>query len=169
MYLYPKPDYKDEKRVTVKLQKYWDYIRKDIPFASERSIQPSEMESIWENCFIVKADNSCKKEDYQFKYLGQNIIKAYGEDLTGKTLAKIVATEASHLADKYELVLARKRPVANEGELHISKTAVMKYRQILLPLGDDGVNITAILGGMSYKIVENEKKQPFFLRFRGKK
>ncbi len=156
-----------EKRITIRLKKYWDFLCNERPFPKENEVNPKDLEDIWSNCFIVKANNSFKKEDYQYKYLGTNIIKAYGADFTGRKVTAIAAPEAGHLAEAYEHVLAYKRPVTDEGEIHISKNETVKYRQILLPLGDDGVNITAILGGMSYKVVKNEKR-PFFLRFTGK-
>jgi len=161
------PNFGAEMRITTRLKKYWDFLRGDKFFPSEKDIKPQEIESIWNNCFVVKADNSCRKEDYRYKHPGKDIIKAYGSDLTGLTVDSIASVEASHLADKYELVLARKTFVMHEDEFNTPNNEILKYRQILLPLGEDGVNITAILGGMSYKIVPQEKKS-FFSRFSGK-
>ena len=155
-------------RITTRLKHYWDIARGDKFFPSEKDIKPSEIQEIWHNCFIVKADNSCKKEDYVYKHLGHNIIKAYGSDLTGLAVHAIANVEASHLADKYELVLARKTFVMHEDELNLPGNEILKYRQILLPLGNNGINITAILGGMSYKIEKKEKRLKFPL-FSGKK
>lgn len=157
-----------EKRITIRLKQYWDLLREERAFPSEKEINQEDIQSIWDNCFIVKADNSCKKEDYQYKYLGTNIIIASGEDLTGRKVCALNAPEAGHLANKYEKVLATKRPVIDEGSITLSKREVVQYRQILLPLGDDGINITSILGGMSYRIIKSEKR-PFFLRFGSKK
>lgn len=151
-----------EKRITKRLRKYWDILREERQFPSESDINPSDIVDIWGNCFIVKADNNCKREDYKYKYIGENIIKAYGADLTGFDVGKMAAPEADHLAAEYEHVLAYKRPVVDEGEIHLNKDTLVKYRQILLPIGDDGVNITAILGGMSYKIEKSKKKSLLF-------
>lgn len=163
-------EFRPEKRITAILKKYWDDLLNGRRFPAENEVKSSDLADIWDNCFIVKADNSSKKDDYQYTYLGQNIIKAYGKDLTGLNIksSTLAAPEASHLANEYERVLALKRPVMDTGEMNISKDEVLKYRQILLPLGDDGVNITAILGGMSYKVDKREKRF-FFLRFGSKK
>lgn len=157
-----------EKRITIRLKKYWDLLRDDRNFPAEREISSKDIKNMWDNCFIVKADNSCKKEDYKYKYLGSNIIKISGSDLTGLKINSLKAPEAGHLANQYEKVLATKLPVFDDGTITLSKEEVIKYRQILLPLGDDGVNITSILGGMSYRIMKSEKR-PFFLRFGSKK
>ena len=113
-------------------------------------------------CLINK-----NNEDYKYKYLGTNIIKAYGEDLTGLNVNRMAAPEAGHLAEKYETVLALKRPVIDEGEITLSKIEVIKYRQILLPFGDDGINISSIFGGMSYKVEKGDAKKSFFSFFKG--
>lgn len=162
------PGLESEKRITIRLKKYWDFHREDRSFPSEKEVNSKDLQDVWDNCFIVKADNSCKKEDYKYKYIGPNIIKISGGDLTGCKVNTLKALEAEHLSNQYERVLATKRPVLDEGLITLSKKEVFKYRQILLPLGDDGVNITSILGGMSYRIVKSEKR-PFFLRFGSKK
>jgi hypothetical protein len=149
-----KGDGPTDKRITVVLRKYWDYLREERAFPSEREINPAEIEYIWDNCFIVEAHNNSRKEDYIYKYIGRKIIDAYGEDLTGMAVGKMVAPEAGHLADEYEKVLGIKRPVFDEGTLKAPNNGVIKYRQILLPLGENGIKITAILGGMSYKVFD---------------
>ena len=153
-----------ERRITTIMKKYWNFLRKERSFPAEREINPKDISQIWDNCFIVQADNFCRKEDYKYKYLGQNIVRACGSDLTGLNVSNIATTEASRLADKYEQVLASKMPVIDEGEIKISGKEIIKYRQILLPVGDGGVNITAIFGGMSYKIVRLSRTS-VFLRF----
>jgi len=70
------------------------------------------------------------------------------------TIEKMHAPEAVHLAEKYEKVLATKLPVYDSGELHLENGKTVLYRQILLPLGENGITITAILGGISYKIAD---------------
>jgi hypothetical protein len=141
-----------DKRITVILKKYWDYLREGAAFPSEREIQPEAIAQIWDNCFIVEANNSSRKEDYVYKYIGKNIINAYGEDLTGLTVDKMVSPDVGHLAEEYEKVLARKGPVTDEWEFKSADKRLIKYRQILLPLGENGVTITSIIGGMSYKV-----------------
>lgn len=160
-------EFRVEKRITVILKQHWDGLLNERRFPAENDINKEALGEVWRNCFIVEASNASRKEDYKYKYLGENIIKAYGRDLTGLNI-KLATPEASHLAREYERVLALKRPVIDTGEINISKDEVIKYRQILLPLGDDGVNINAIWGGMSYKVDKREKRF-FFFSFGSKK
>jgi len=140
------------RRLTRILQEYWNTLRGDLSFPSEKDVQPKFIRSIWENCFVVEANNASRREDYKYKYLGKNIIAAYGQDLTGLAHNALISAEASLLADEFEKILAFKRPVFSEGMLHNQHKQEVRYRQVLLPLGENGIHITAILGGMSYKI-----------------
>jgi len=144
---------KSSRRITTILKGYWEYIKDDKSFPSMSDVHKSEIPEIWENCFLVKADNTCiSPDDYQYILMGENVKKAFGEDLTGMTIEKMHAPEAVHLAEKYEKVLATKLPVYDSGELHLENGKTVLYRQILLPLGENGISIDAILGGISYKI-----------------
>lgn len=144
---------RSSRRITSVLKNYWEYVKDDRSFPSISEVQKHDIKNIWDNCFMVKADNSCMSpDDYQYIYLGENVKKAFGEDLTGMTIEKMHAPEVVHLAEKYEKVLATKLPVYDSGELHLENGKTVLYRQILLPLGENGITITSILGGISYKI-----------------
>lgn len=151
-----------EKRFTHKLRKYWDFLRYERSFPPEKDINPLDIVEIWLNCFILKANNSCSSDNFEFKYFGSNLIDVFGRDMTGFKTGQIELEEAGYFIDKYERVLATKRPINDEGQIEISEYKTLKYRQILLPLGDDEVNISAILGGMSYKIFDRKKRFTLF-------
>jgi hypothetical protein len=144
---------KSSRRITSILKDYWEYIKEQRSFPSLSEINKEEISEIWSNCFIVKADNSCySPDDYEYVSLGDNVKKAFGEDLTGMTIEQMQLPEAKHLAEKYEKVLATKLPVYDAGELSLENDQSVLYRQILLPLGENGITIKAIIGAMSYKI-----------------
>ena len=144
---------KKSRRITTILKDYWEYTKHTRPFPTAGEVQKADLEEIWDNCFLVKADNSCvRPEDYEYIYLGKNVITAFGEDLTGMHIEDMHVPEASHLAEEYEKVLATKLPVYDSGELHLENGKTVLYRQILLPLGQNGITITSIIGGISYKI-----------------
>ena len=144
---------KSSRRLTAMLKSYWDFARGDKNFPSEGDIKHRHLKEVWDKCFIVKADNSCmSSDDYKYIYLGEKVIKAFGEDLTDMTIEKMQAPEAAHLAERYEKVLASKIPVYDSGILSLVNGEKVSYRQILLPLGDNGITIRAILGGISHKI-----------------
>ncbi len=142
-----------ERRISGRLTKYWTKLCDGRMFPSESEVKPVLISDMWDYCFVVKADNSCKREDYKYKYFGQNIAKAYqGELRATKNIPTLINLDPGHLEEEYEKVLAWKRPVISNGENTIGMNRVIRFRQVLLPLGDDGININAILGCMSYRI-----------------
>lgn len=144
-----------KERLTTTLKQYWDKVRKDSPFPIEALLDPKDVPDIWDSCFIVDANNQTKEDGYFYKYMGNMIRQAYRGELSDIEFDRVVNTQASHLAREYEKVLAMKIPIYYEGEITISEKRVMKYRQILLPLGKDRINIQSIVGGFSYKIYTN--------------
>lgn len=143
-----------EQRVTIRAKKYWQSLKDNLAFPSEMAINNDDIKEIWDNCFIVKANNETDPKNYKYKYIGKNLIDAYGQDLTDVNVGNIVSKQAERMVLDFEKVLATKSPVLDEAELKLENGQEIRYRQILLPLGENGVNITAILGGMSYKIYD---------------
>lgn len=141
-----------ERRITGRLKKYWTKLSDGRMFPRESEIQPSFISDMWDYCFIVKADNSCKRQDYKYTYLGQKIPDSYKRELRGINIQTLANLDAGNLENEYEKVLAWKRPVISNSENTIDVDKVIRFRQVLLPLGDDGINITSILGCMSYRI-----------------
>jgi len=139
-------------RLTTILKEYWDIVRKNNSFPVESVFDFRKVNDIWDSCFLVDANNQTREEDYFFKHIGKEIRNAYQSELSNLQIDKIVNTHAGHLAREFEKVLAMKIPIYYEGEITIDKNRLMKYRQILLPLGRDDVNIKSIMGGFSYKI-----------------
>lgn len=153
---HPKPEsHTAPQRITTIVRNYWEYLRGERSFPSENDINSHALGDVWDNCFLVHVGDSLSPGDYQYQYLGENIVIAYGEDLTGLRVDSMVAPEAAHLKEEYEKVLLTRRPIFDEGEISLDNgTRMIKYRQILLPLGEKDGSIHAILGGMSYKIFD---------------
>jgi hypothetical protein len=105
----------------------------------------------WEDCFIVQTHDIARGKDYHYTYIGSNIIKAYGEDLTGVSVHSFTSPQADNLALKYEEVLATQVPIINEGDFVNAKNIRVRYRQCLVPLGRNG-KVDTIIGAMRYKM-----------------
>ena len=73
---------KQHQRITEALQDYWQQKRpQEDSVPREEDINPMELGDLWEHCFLVQ-----RMPDDQFQYLhmGEAIIEAYGDDLTGQ-------------------------------------------------------------------------------------
>jgi len=88
---------------------------------------------------------------YRFSYTGKNLGKELSKDVKDKFVKNLVVGFLENKSDKYNMVAEQKRPVQKEEVFKTSEGSVIKYRQILLPLGpDDEEAVSSIIGGMRY-------------------
>jgi hypothetical protein len=139
-----------ERRITLRLLAYWEKLRKDRDMPHEDDINPDDIEDLWDRCFLVHVQD-LDKTDYNYTYLGQAIIDAYRHGLSKDDPTGMASPNANDLAHGYAKVLKTKKPLLEEGEFLNLHQEVVKYRQCLLPLGENG-KIEAVFGGMHFKI-----------------
>jgi hypothetical protein len=144
---------KYNRRIPEVLIAHWDHVRGDRPFPNEEELDIDSLDVLgfWEDCFIVQTHDIARGKDYNYIYVGSNIIKAYGEDLTGVSVHSFTSPQADNLALKYQEVLATQVPIINEGDFVNAKNIRVRYRQCLVPLGRNG-KVDTIIGAMRYKM-----------------
>ncbi len=143
-----------ERRLSLRLMRYWNEKRGTRAMAIENDIDPEILGTDWDYCFLLQARDVANIQDYNFTYLGENIMKAYFDKALDAHNQFMVGPNAFRLSTHFSKVLETKAPVVDEGEFTTLQGRKVLYRQVLLPLGHvDGV-VDAIFGGMNYKIVE---------------
>lgn len=135
----------EERRTTVRLLAYWERIRRGRAMPAESEITPADLEDLWEHCFIVRIDASGGQE---LHYMGPSLARALAEDMnvSGPILLENSADKAWT-----DDMRANPRPILLEGEIANAKGRPARYRQCLLPLGENG-RLTAIFGAMRCKV-----------------
>ena len=140
-----------ERRITLRLIAYWEKLRKGNLMPVEDDIDPDYIKDLWDYCFLIHVKD-LSKPDYNYTYLGTEIQKAYQGDLAGgEDMGGIASPNAGELAVSYEKVIRTCSPLLDEGEFVNMHNDVVKYRQCLLPLGENG-KVDAIFGGMRFKV-----------------
>lgn len=142
------------RRITETLLRYWLQLRRGRYFPSEQDVNPEDIGSLWDNCFLVHISSKpTENQDYyKYTYLGGNLIHVYDGDITEEGVCKsLVSPFTKKVSEKFDEVFETKRPVYDESEFTNSNNIIIKYRQILLPLGDNDDNVNYILGGMKWK------------------
>ncbi len=144
-------DIDDERRISLQLMSYWDDIRGLRRMPAEDDIDPDHdaLQDIWHQCFIVQVRDFVNK-DFNYTYLGPGIIDAYREELVEQEAADIVSLHASKLMHVYQQIMRDKRPLIHCGEFTDSNGNLVKFRQCLLPLGHEKVEV--IFGHMTYQL-----------------
>lgn len=141
-----------ERRITLRLMAYWEFLRGDRPFPKENDIDPEAIADLWDSCFLVQVRDLTNVLDYNYSYLGKDISEAYLGGLQARDPGcHIASPNARSLSHGYDKVLETKQPYIEEGEFINLSGARVKFRQILFPIGA-GDEVEAIFGGMRFKI-----------------
>ena len=143
-----------ERRLSLRLLRYWQEKRGTRGMAVENDIDPEELGVDWEYCFLLQARDVANIQDYNFTYLGQKIMGAYFDKAIDEHNQFMVGPNAFRLSGHFSRVLESKAPVVDEGEFETLHGRRVLYRQVLLPLGESMDHVEAIFGGMNYKIAE---------------
>jgi hypothetical protein len=139
-----------DKRITNLILDHWNAVKGLKKFPSEKDLDPAFLEQLLDNCFLIKTEGIFDGK-YNYKFLGKNIMNAYGSDLT----RSMDDTSENPLSqrDKIKELLTHKRPIVDEGEFRNINGNLIKYRQCLVPMSSDGINIDSVFGGMRFIIV----------------
>lgn len=139
-----------EQRITDELKAYWDRLRGSNPFPAEDQIDAAELHSIWQNCFLVKFE----ADHFAYEFLGESIIEAYADDTVGEDIIEDqLYPENPGILNKFREVVMLKEPVYYEGAFINKDNLDIKFRKILLPLGNNN-QVQYILGGMRWKSMD---------------
>ncbi len=139
-----------ERRITLRLIAYWEKLRNGNLMPVEDDIDPDYIKDLWDYCFLIHVKD-LSKPDYNYTYLGEAIKKAYQGELDSNGEESIATPNAKELAVSYEKVIRTCSPLLDEGEFVNMHNDIVKYRQCLLPLGENG-KVDAIFGGMRFKV-----------------
>lgn len=143
-----------ERRLSTRLLRYWNEKRGQRAMPVENDLDPEELGADWGHCFLLQARDIDNIQDYNFTYLGENIMKAYFDASLDAHNQFMVGPNAFRLSTHFSKVVDSKAPVLDEGEFATMQGRRVLYRQVLLPLGQAQGVIEAIFGGMSYKIID---------------
>lgn len=143
-----------ERRLNLRLLRYWQEKRKTNRMPRESDIDPEILGADWEFCFVLQARDIANTSDYNFLYLGDKILKAYFDDDVDQHNEFSAGPNAFQLSKHFAKVVESKSPVLDEGQFQTLHGRKVLYRQVLLPLGTPHGKVEAIFGGMNYKIVE---------------
>jgi hypothetical protein len=138
-----------EQRLTARLQRYWERIRRSNNIPEIQRFNAEAIEDIWPHCFKI----SIAGKFYQYDYMGEPLIKLYGRDLTGQMAdVRMKQFPASVVYAALRDVLDKREPVYGDGHLVNSDGRLIKYRSCFLPFGNAKRGVTHVVVGMSYRV-----------------
>lgn len=144
-----------EQRITEILETYWNRLRgkRPFPLESEVNTDTPELLLIWDSCFLVRIDYTNAEHPYNYVYLGEFLVKAYGgEDAVAKEVCEaLVYPSTMSMVHKFKEVADKGEAVHQEGEFTNTVGELIKFRSAMLPLGGQDGEVGYILGGMKWK------------------
>ena len=142
-----------EKRLTVRLEKYWDLIRKDAPLPPYAQFNRSSVQDAWDNCMIFAAQPSASKPIFRVSEAGEQIVELLGHDVIGRDASKASMRNfgGGKIADTVLATAESRAPELLEGKYVNPNNKIVKYRACLLPFGAEDEAISHILAGISWR------------------
>ena len=100
----------DERRIPVRLLRYWDSIRGSRLFPSENDIDQEDISDVWDHCYLIQVNDLENRMKVDFTYLGSEILESYHTHLSEDDTADIISPKSSRLAQNFRTVIATKMP-----------------------------------------------------------
>ena len=143
-----------ERRITEIMLGYWNIIKGSRRFPSEEDMNSADISDVWDNCFLIRVSEQEgeEKRRYDFNYLGSALEGIYG---TTADISPLAPAFSDRLNTRCDEVMNTASPVIEDDAFVNDGGQTVRYRQILLPLGPEGNNISHVLGGMRYKIYDS--------------
>jgi hypothetical protein len=137
------------KRINDRLREYWQELAGTRVMPLEKEIDPNALDDIWGHCFVVHVMGPQK---YKYVYLGDELIDAYGDDVTGYDVCETLVGEVeSPFMEEFADILDKQHPIESQDSFTNAENLEIKYRLCLVPLGNDMGDVTHILGGLKWK------------------
>jgi len=140
-----------EQRLTERIRKYWDQIRKENTYPDIKQFNTSIVEDIWPYCFRISVDKG-GSDSFKYEYMGTLLIDLYGNDLTGLTINyNMKGVMGSVIHKRMEEVYKTGMPQQEEGHIINKQGKMVKYRACVLPFGNPREGMTHIVVCMSHR------------------
>ncbi|MFO1241627.1 MAG: PAS domain-containing protein [Rickettsiales bacterium] len=142
-----------ERRMNKRLFNYWNALRGTRRYPTEDELDPSHIDSLWSQCFLMQTRDIEKVRFYNYTYVGQVIVQAYNNgELTDK-IPGMVSLDANHLAREFDEVIRTGQPKWLHGEHEIGSKLLL-FEQCLLPLGAADGKVHSILGRLGFRFLK---------------
>jgi len=139
-----------ERRLVVRMLNHWRALAGERPFPSFFDLRPETIPDMWPYCFVL--DVAGHGEDPVIRYAGSEIARLSPFPLEGRNVSELPGDSLLARATNYvETALARSVPISLGGEFADGEAGVIKYRSILLPMSDDGLAVSGLLGAFNFR------------------
>lgn len=139
-----------ERRLVLRVLKKWRALADELPRPSVHSIDGHDFGDLWPFCFTLQLGRY--RTDPLIRYCGDAFTQPPGKmvELTHVTQLPRLTLIANAISFMEE-VLSREVPITRGGEYTTRSGTVVRYRSILLPLGEPDGEMNFLLGAANSK------------------
>jgi len=136
-----------------RLYRHWAKLKADRFAPARGDLNPSEMKD--QLGWIWLMDVVDGGEDFRFRMGGDRVVQFFGRRLSGETLKNVVPAAPAFFGRFLDLVTMatqKRAPVAGgPAQTAYQPRAYLEVEALLLPLSDDGANVTGIMGAIEVR------------------
>jgi len=144
-----------ERRMVLRLLSQWRDWCGDDQYPSFASVDPMQIAEIWDYCFVL--DIVGHEDNPVVRTVGAELQNDLPESVRDIALSDVPTPSLiEHAASYYQEILARGVPISRGGEFVKYDGMKVLYRSIIMPMSDDGVTVSGLLGAASCREVPNE-------------
>ena len=148
------------RRVTEQLLEYWTSIKGDKKYPSLGDVDEKKLAKIWNDSFVVEVFPLVFGYGHRFLHKGKNLSEEFTYDISGHFIKNTIIDFLENSNDQYVKIIESGEIIHTEKVFDIKGHAV-KFRQILLPLGDEESGVVdAVLGAMRFVAIDANKNPP---------
>ena len=143
-----------ERRMVLRLLSQWREWCGDGQYPSFSSVNPAQIAEIWDYCFVLDfvefEDNPVVRTvgDRLQAYLPSPVRNCQLSDVPANSLIE-------QAASYYQEILDRGVPISRGGEFVKYDGMKVLYRSIIMPMSDDGITVSGLLGAANCREVPN--------------
>jgi hypothetical protein len=130
---------------------YWESKRRGRAMPSRKDIEPTEIPDLLAN--VVLVDVLQDPPDFRYRLIGTAIVERIAFDYTGKKFSELPHQQAGSIVwDTAARLCREKAPSVSEIPYVGPDRWVRGYRDLYLPLSDDGEHVTMIMGVVEFDL-----------------
>jgi len=143
-----------ERRLALRLLTQWRDLCAGRAFPAFSDINPADLDDMWPNCFVL--DTEGFETDPVFRIVGDVIAAKFDDSLIGKRVSFVPPGNLFYVATSYfSAVMQKEAPISRGGGFISEHGDRILYRSVLLPVSDDGISISGILGGANCRKMDD--------------
>ena len=115
----------------------WDGKRNGRAYPARRDLRPQDFAPYLRHLSLARVIDG--SDDFELRIIGDEIIQAYGENFTGRTLSSIADSVGEAVVSAYQDVVLEGEPILLQGLFERPSNHHFRREVLLMPLGTDGM------------------------------